>query len=304
MYWKQKLSYVSEVQSVIKNYIGDEPAVIDSLCQQMDFIRQHDAKINRLATEFTAKTRELEQGKKGMASLVQHYDLSTEEGVVLMCVAEALLRIPDAETEKLLIADKLSSANWEKHLGQGNSNFVNMTTWGLSVSGKILSTPDSTSKFKDIWHKMIKKTSEGFIRQAVKRTIKWMSEEFVLGRTIEEALKRGRVFKKQGYTFSFDMLGEAAMTQKDAQRYFMTYAQAIEKLAKHLDSKQSIFERPGVSVKLSALYPRYEYLQQEKAIPELTERLKQLALRARDLNIALTVDAEEADRLGHVVTDF
>jgi RHH-type transcriptional regulator, proline utilization regulon repressor / proline dehydrogenase / delta 1-pyrroline-5-carboxylate dehydrogenase len=297
MYWNKQVNYSDAIQSIIKAYTTNEIEAVDALLNEVGFFREHAQIIRDLAREFSEKTREIEQGKKGMASLVQHYDLSTEEGIVLMCVAEALLRIPDAETEKLLIADKLSSANWEKHLGLGGSSFVNMTTWGLSVSGKILSTPSSTSKFKDIWHKMIKKTSEGFIRQAVKRTIKWMSEEFVLGRTIDEALKRGRVFKKQGYTFSFDMLGEAAMTQRDAQRYFMTYAEAIEKLARHLDPKHDIFQSPGISVKLSALYPRYEFAQQEHAIPALAERLKQLALRAKDLNIALTVDAEEADRL-------
>jgi RHH-type transcriptional regulator, proline utilization regulon repressor / proline dehydrogenase / delta 1-pyrroline-5-carboxylate dehydrogenase len=297
MYWKNELNYIESTKKLSDFFTADEPVLIEQMLAKIEYFRTQNGSIHQLAREFTVKMREIEQSQKGMTSLVQHYDLSTEEGIVLMCVAEALLRIPDAETENLLIADKLSSGNWEKHLGQGRNSFVNMTTWGLSVSSKILSTEESTGRFKQIWHNMIKKTSEGFIRQAVKRTIKWMSEEFVLGRTIDEALKKGRGFQKQGYTFSFDMLGEAAMTQNDATRYFMTYADAIEKLARHIDEEKTIFQRPGISVKLSALYPRYEFLQQERAVPELTERLKQLAMRARDLNIALTVDAEEAERL-------
>jgi RHH-type transcriptional regulator, proline utilization regulon repressor / proline dehydrogenase / delta 1-pyrroline-5-carboxylate dehydrogenase len=304
MYWKKTELNIEDFSSIVDNYTFTESTMADQLVSQLDFFLTNDPLIGQLARRFTLKTRELEQDCKGMASLVQHYDLSTEEGIVLMCVAEALLRIPDVKTEKRLIADKLSAGNWKKHLGQGSSTFVNLTTWGLSVSGKILSTPDSTKRFKAIWHNMIKKTSEGVIRQAVRRTIKWMSEEFVLGRHIDEALKRGRHYKKQGYTFSFDMLGEAAMTQADADHYFMAYADAIEKLAKHIDDSQTIFQRPGISVKLSALYPRYEFSHQHDAIAELSVKLKQLALRARDLNIALTVDAEEADRLDMSLSVF
>ena len=161
MLWKNRLDGLSDSFSMDSAYTREEESVVADLNNQVAFFtEEHDA-IRSLARELTEKTRLSESSKKGMASLVHHYDLSTEEGIVLMCVAEALLRIPDVATEKLLIADKLSSGDWQKHLGEGGSNFVNLTTWGLSISGKILSTPDSTSRFKSIWHKMIKKPVKG-----------------------------------------------------------------------------------------------------------------------------------------------
>lgn len=297
MLWKNAARCNKERQQIASLYLHSEEEVVASLIEKCAFSRGHHDRIQTLAMTLTKKVREESQSVSAVASLVQHYDLSSEEGIVLMCVAEALLRIPDAETEKLLISDKLSGANWEKHLGVSESSFVNASTWGLAISGKILSTPESTSRFKDIWKKMLKKSTEGIIRQAVRRAVKLMSEEFVLGRSLPEAIKRGKRFAQQGYTFSFDMLGEAALTKQDAEIYFKAYANAIEQMAKHVDHSKTIFERPGMSVKLSALWPRYEFLQQESAIAALAQSLKKLALSARDLGIALLVDAEEAERL-------
>ena len=297
MFWSTASNEMAGMEALVALYTQPESEVVDALLADLNCLTVNQQRIHDDAAQLIAVTREEESAKTGIASLVQHYDLTTEEGVLLMCVAEALLRIPDSETEKLLIADKLSGANWEKHLGVSESRFVNLSTWGLSVTGKLLSTDDTAGRFRSIWKRMVKKSSEGVILQAVRHTIKLMSEEFVLGRSIDEALKRGKALRKSGYTFSFDMLGEAALTEADASRYFAAYADAIERLARHVNEDETIFQHPGISVKLSALYPRYEFLQHQQAIPALATSLKQLALRARDLNIALTVDAEEADRL-------
>ncbi len=290
-------SLTDEFSKINSLYTIEESTLLTSVLSEADFLENYDQEIGTLSRVLTEHSLAAEQAKSGMAGLVRYYDLSTEEGIVLMCVAEALLRIPDSQTEKLLISDKLTSATWRHHLGQSESSFINVSTWGLALTGKILSESKKDNRFSDIWHKMIKKSGEGVIRQAVRYAIKLMSKEFVLGRNIKEALDRGQALVDQGYTFSFDMLGEAAMTLPDAERYFEAYANAIKVIGQHVDQSQTLNQRPGISVKLSALYPRYEFLQKDTAIPALVSSLKALCVLARDAGIALTVDAEEAERL-------
>ena len=297
MLWQQDSDYLEGFEDLAVDYNLVEERAVKKLLQQTEDILACDAAIAALAREFTLQVRDSVKEKTGIAGLMQHYDLSTEEGVLLMCVAEALLRIPDHETEKLLISDKLSGANWQAHLGKSHSSFVNTATWGLVITGKLLAVDDEATGIRSIWKKMIKRCSEGTIRQAVTHAIKLISEEFVLGQSIKDAFVRGKESHQAGYSFSFDMLGEAALTAADAEKYFAAYDDALDELVLHIDSNQTIFKRPNISVKLSALYPRYEFSHQAQAIVALTEKLKQLAIKAKRLGVALTVDAEEADRL-------
>ncbi|MCB1826988.1 MAG: bifunctional proline dehydrogenase/L-glutamate gamma-semialdehyde dehydrogenase PutA [Coxiellaceae bacterium] len=277
-------------------YRQDETACVNRLLAQLDFTPLEHEQIQRLAHDFVTRVREQESDKGGVEALMQHYDLSTEEGIVLMCIAEALLRIPDKKTQDLLIQDKMTSANWDSHIGKSSSTFVNVATWGLALTGNILEITDKAGFFKKVWKGMLRESGEGMIRQAVKEAVKVMSEHFVLGRSIEEAVKRSQELSKRGYRFSFDMLGEVARTMADADRYFAAYQSAIEVLS-HADVDHDATSGQSISVKLSALYPRYEFLQKESAIPFLTQRLKTLCQQAKAGGLNLTVDAEETDRL-------
>jgi len=297
MFFKTPLKKQTPLQSAMTEaYREDEAAMVSRLLDKLQITAEQDTVAQQLAHEFVVKVREQEADKGGVEALMRHYDLSTEEGIVLMCIAEALLRIPDKNTQDLLIQDKLTSADWEKHLGASSSAFVNLTTWGLALSGSILEVRDKESFLKKIWKGMLRESGEPVIRQAVREAVKVMSEHFVLGRSIEEAVKRSQDFGKQGYRFSYDMLGEVARTQDDADRYFQAYQNAIKALGK-ADVDHDINSGQSVSIKLSALYPRYEFSQRERALPFLSERLKTLCRLAKEGHLNLTVDAEEADRL-------
>lgn len=230
-----------------------------------------------------------------MEVFLSEYGLSTDEGVALMCMAEALLRIPDGQTIDALIEDKIAPSSWGAHLGQSSSSLVNASTWALMLTGKVLDT-DNTQSIAATLHKSLKRLGEPVIRAAVKRAMKEMGKQFVLGETISDAIKRGETARKTGLTFSYDMLGEAAITQADANTYFDSYAAAIKRLSAEASSVD-IRDNPGISVKLSALHPRYEVTQSRRVMAELTPRLFSLALQAKAANIGLNIDAEEADRL-------
>ena len=183
-----------------------------------------------MATDLVTAVRAKNHEASGVEALIMHYDLSTTEGIMLMCIAETLLRIPDAETEDLLIRDKLTSAHWEEHLGKSQSTFVNMTTWGFALTGKILDGKTHQGQFKKIWHHLLQRCGEPIIRQAVHQAVKIMGNQFVVGRHIDDALKASQANLNKGYLYSYDMLGEVARTQADADRYFHAYQQAIEQL--------------------------------------------------------------------------
>jgi len=229
-----------------------------------------------------------------MEVFLAEYGLSTDEGIALMCLAEALLRVPDSETMDTLIEDKIAPSDWSAHLGKSSSTFVNGSTWALMLTGKVLD--DHGKGIAATLRGAIKRVGEPVIRVAARRAMQELGGQFVLGETIDEAVERGRRKARQGYTFSYDMLGEAALTAEDAKAFFAAYADAIQRLAKRCTS-QDIRDNPGISVKLSALHPRYEQPQAERVMEELVPRLLQLARMAKAVNMGFNIDAEEADRL-------
>lgn len=235
------------------------------------------------------------QASGGVEALVQEFSLSSQEGVALMCMAEALLRIPDNATRDALIRDKLSHGDWQSHLGNSPSLFVNAAVWGLMLTGKLTATASEKSLTSALT-RLIGKGGEPLIRQGVHRAMKLMGEQFVTGQTISEALANSRALEKKGFRYSYDMLGEAATTEADAERYVASYEQSIHAIGKASNGR-GIHEGPGISVKLSALHTRYSRAQRERVMGELLPRLTKLALLARQYDIGINIDAEESDRL-------
>ena len=228
-------------------------------------------------------------------SLMEHflaeYGLSTREGVALMCLAEAMLRVPDKITIDALIEDKIAPSDWGKHLGEASSSLVNASTWALMLTGKVLDDDQAGTL-----RRMVRRLGEPVIRTAVGRAMKEMGRQFVLGQTITDALDRARTREKQGFTYSYDMLGEAAMTGADAARYDRAYADAIAAIARACD-KGSVEQNPGISIKLSALHPRYEVAQEARVMRELVPVVLRLAQAAKAAGMGMNIDAEEQDRL-------
>ncbi|MCO5092735.1 trifunctional transcriptional regulator/proline dehydrogenase/L-glutamate gamma-semialdehyde dehydrogenase [Bosea sp. (in: a-proteobacteria)] len=231
----------------------------------------------------------------GVEGLVQEYSLSSQEGVALMCLAEALLRIPDVATRDALIRDKIADGDWKSHVGGGKSLFVNAATWGLVVTGKLTSTVNDRSLSAALT-RLIARAGEPVIRRGVDMAMRMMGEQFVTGETIEEALKRARPLEARGFRYSYDMLGEAATTAADAERYYRDYENAIHAIGKASDGR-GVHEGPGISIKLSALHPRYSRAQAGRVMSELLPKVKALAALAKGYDIGLNIDAEEADRL-------
>ncbi|MEI2264043.1 trifunctional transcriptional regulator/proline dehydrogenase/L-glutamate gamma-semialdehyde dehydrogenase [Erwinia sp. CGal63] len=235
-------------------------------------------------------------GRAGMVqSLLQEFSLSSQEGVALMCLAEALLRIPDKPTRDALIRDKISNGNWQSHLGRSPSLFVNAATWGLLFTGRLVATHNEANLSRSL-NRIIGKSGEPLIRKGVDMAMRLMGEQFVTGETISEALANARKLEEKGFRYSYDMLGEAALTAKDAAAYLVSYQQAIHAIGKASNGR-GIYEGPGISIKLSALHPRYSRAQYERVMNELYPILKSLTLLARSYDIGINIDAEEADRL-------
>jgi RHH-type transcriptional regulator, proline utilization regulon repressor / proline dehydrogenase / delta 1-pyrroline-5-carboxylate dehydrogenase len=235
-------------------------------------------------------------GKGGLDAFLHEYALSSPEGVALMCLAEALLRIPDAETVDRLIRDKIAPADWESHLGHSGSVFVNASTWALMLTGRILQPEHASTDLGRVLRRFASRAGEPVWRQTVTAAMRILAGQFVMGRTIEEGLARARGDERHGYRHSFDMLGEAARTMADAERYRAAYEHAIAAIGKAAAGRL-VTEAPGISVKLSALHPRYEMAQRERILRELLPSLLGLARHARDTGSGFTIDAEEADRL-------
>lgn len=231
----------------------------------------------------------------GVEGLIHEFSLSSQEGVALMCLAEALLRIPDRATRDALIRDKISKGDWKSHVGNAPSLFVNAATWGLMITGKLVTT-NSEAGLSSALTRLIGRGGEPLIRKGVDMAMRLMGEQFVTGETISEALANSRKYESRGFRYSYDMLGEAATTQEDAQRYYASYEQAIHAIGKAAGGR-GIYEGPGISIKLSALHPRYSRAQQERTMSELLPRVRALAVLARRYDIGLNIDAEEADRL-------
>ncbi|AWB33593.1 trifunctional transcriptional regulator/proline dehydrogenase/L-glutamate gamma-semialdehyde dehydrogenase [Orrella marina] len=254
----------------------------------------HPREVNTLATRLVQDLR-AKPSTGGVEGLIQEFSLSSQEGIALMCLAEALLRIPDRATRDALIRDKISRGDWRSHMGESSSLFVNAATWGLMLTGKLVGV-SSERNLSHALTRLIGKGGEPLIRKGVNVAMRMMGEQFVSGQTIASALANGRKFEAKGFRYSYDMLGEAATTADDAQRYFLSYQQAIHAIGKAAQGR-GIYEGPGISIKLSALHPRYCRAQRERMMQELLPRLLVLARQARQYDIGLNIDAEEADRL-------
>jgi RHH-type proline utilization regulon transcriptional repressor/proline dehydrogenase/delta 1-pyrroline-5-carboxylate dehydrogenase len=281
--------------AIAQAYYADETSCVKHLLESAALPRQVTAKIAERAGKLVEQIRAQRLSKGGLDAFLYEYDLSSEEGIALMCLAEALLRIPDSDTIDALLKDKITNADWASHLGKSSSFFVNASTWGLVLTGKILQS-ERTGGLSQVLRGFVGRTSAPIIRKAIKQAMQVLGRQFVMGQGIDEALKRAKSYEAKGYRFSYDMLGEAARTEKDAERYFQSYQTAISAIGKAAQGK-SLNDAPGISVKLSALHPRYEFAKKEVVVPFLIKQLKILALAAKSNNITLTVDAEEADRL-------
>jgi RHH-type transcriptional regulator, proline utilization regulon repressor / proline dehydrogenase / delta 1-pyrroline-5-carboxylate dehydrogenase len=280
-------------------YLADEQALVRELADMADPGAKLRERIQATAAQLVRAVRKGRSREGGIEAFLQQYDLSSEEGVLLMCIAEALLRIPDADTADRLIADKLTSARWQDHLGESDSLFVNASTWGLMLTGRLLKLDRSTrDNPMHLLGKLANRAGEPVVRTAMRQGMKIMGHQFVMGRTIREALQRSTRKDNFGYRYSFDMLGEAALTAADAQRYLDAYHDGIAEIgAAPRQDQPDVFAAPGVSVKLSALHPRFSFLQAERVIDELVPRVLELAVHAKECGIGLTVDAEESERL-------
>ena len=249
---------------------------------------------HRIATQL--RNRKSATGRAGLVQgLLQEYALSSQEGVALMCLAEALLRIPDAATRDALIRDKIARGQWQAHAGRSPSVFVNAATWGLLLTGKLVAT-HSEAGLSNTLTRLIGKGGEPLIRKGVDMAMRMMGEQFVTGENIVQALDHAKHLEAEGFRYSYDMLGEAALTAHDAERYRVAYEQAIHAIGK-ASAGRGVYEGPGISIKLSALHPRYVRAQQARVMDELYPVLRDLTLLARRYDIGLNIDAEEADRL-------
>ncbi|TWH33686.1 MULTISPECIES: bifunctional proline dehydrogenase/L-glutamate gamma-semialdehyde dehydrogenase PutA [unclassified Aminobacter] len=275
------------------NYLADEAEVLARLVAQANLTAEERAAISRRGAELVRAVRNQTKPEL-MEVFLAEYGLSTREGVALMCMAEALLRVPDADTIDDLIRDKIAPHDWSVRSGSSASIFVNASTWALMLTGKVLE--EDQGGIEGTLRAMVRRLGEPVIRKAVSAVMREMGEQFVLGRTIDEAVQRGKAFSRKGYTYSFDMLGEAARTESDALRYHRAYADAIAAL-KPGATAPDIARNHGISVKLSALHPRYEVAQKETMLPVLADRLLSLCVAAREARMGLNIDAEEADRL-------
>jgi len=285
--------------TIAQDLLTPENELVPRLVHHAQFSPGEDLAISDLARKLVVAVRAGRRKFGLVDAFMNEYQLSSEEGVVLMCLAEALLRIPDAETADRLIADKIGVGDWGEHVGQSSSLFVNASTWGLMLTGRVVELEDEAGN--DVFgyvKKLVHRSGEPIIRQAMRHAMRIMGRQFVLGRTIAEALDVAAQSEAKGYSHSYDMLGEAAKTRGDAEKYFDSYRSALAVLSQSGgESGRSIFRKPSLSVKLSALHPRYEAAKEVRLIAELLPKLVELCLMARDGNIGLTIDAEEADRL-------
>ncbi len=275
-----------------------ETECVEELLLHSEISSELSDKIQALAFDLAHSLRERKNsgGKAGIVQgLLQEFSLSSQEGIALMCLAEALLRIPDKATRDLLIRDKINQGNWKEHLGQSQLMFVNAAAWGLMLTGKLMETPQQKS-LSSLLTGLLARSGRGIIRKAVDVAMRMMGEQFVTGETIDEALKNAERLEEKGFRYSYDMLGEAALTDPDAERYYQDYQQAIHAIGQASQDKD-VYDGPGISIKLSALHPRYQRAQVDRVHDELYGKMLKLAVLAKQYNIGLNIDAEETDRL-------
>ena len=276
-------------------YRRDEAEAVADMLARAQLSEDERREAEALARRLVKQVRDSRRKASGVDALMHEFSLSSEEGVALMCLAEALLRIPDADTRNKLIRDKIAGGDWKSHLGHSPSMFVNASAWGLLITGKLTAASDEKSLGSALT-RLIGKGGAPLIRQGVNYAMRMLGKQFVTGQTIEEALKNGKAREKIGYRYSFDMLGEAAMTQADADRYFKDYVDAIHAIGKDA-AGAGVYEGNGISVKLSAIHPRYWRAQHERVMTELLPRLKELFLLGKQYDIGINIDAEETNRL-------
>lgn len=278
-----------------QHYRIDETTLVQKLLSDAEIPSDLQTKIQQLARKLVENVRNARQNASGVDALMHEFSLSSQEGVALMCLAEALLRIPDKATADKLIRDKISKGNWRSHIGQSPSMFVNAAAWGLLITGKLVST-HSEQQLSSSLTKLIAKGGEPLIRKGVEVAMRLLGKQFVTGETIEQAIKNGEKRFQQGFRYSYDMLGEAALTEEDAARYYQDYVDSIHAVGQR-SSGLGVYAASGVSIKLSAIHPRYSLSQHQRVIDELYPKVKQLFLLAKQYDIGLNIDAEEADRL-------
>ncbi|MFM4833363.1 trifunctional transcriptional regulator/proline dehydrogenase/L-glutamate gamma-semialdehyde dehydrogenase [Aeromonas media] len=284
--------------AITSAYRRPETEAVPMLLEQARLPKEKAEATQKLAMSIAEKLRNQKSasGRQGLVQgLLQEFSLSSQEGVALMCLAEALLRIPDKATRDALIRDKISGGNWSQHLGQSASLFVNAASWGLLITGKLVATHNEASLNSSL-KGLIGKGGEPLIRKGVDMAMRLMGEQFVTGETIAEALANAGSMENRGFRYSYDMLGEAALTEEDAKRYLASYEQAIHAIGKASHGR-GIYEGPGISIKLSALHPRYSRAQYDRVMEELYPTLLGLTQLARQYDIGINIDAEEADRL-------
>ncbi len=293
--FKDKNEYEQRINSAWRRA---ESECVETLLEHSEISSELTDKIQSLAFDLAHSLRERKGsgGKAGIVQgLLQEFSLSSQEGIALMCLAEALLRIPDTATRDLLIRDKINQGNWKEHLGQSQLMFVNAAAWGLMLTGKLMETPQQKS-LSSLLTGLLARSGRGIIRKAVDVAMRMMGEQFVTGETIDEALKNAERLEEKGFQYSYDMLGEAALTDPDAERYYQDYQNAIHAIGQASTDKD-VYNGPGISIKLSALHPRYQRSQMDRINDELYSKVLNLAVLAKKYNIGLNIDAEETERL-------
>ena len=293
--FKDKNEYEQRINSAWRRA---ESECVETLLEHSEISSELTDKIQNLAFDLAHSLRERKGsgGKAGIVQgLLQEFSLSSQEGIALMCLAEALLRIPDTATRDLLIRDKINQGNWKEHLGQSQLMFVNAAAWGLMLTGKLMETPQQKS-LSSLLTGLLARSGRGIIRKAVDVAMRMMGEQFVTGETIDEALKNAERLEEKGFQYSYDMLGEAALTDPDAERYYQDYQNAIHAIGQASIDKD-VYNGPGISIKLSALHPRYQRSQMDRVNDELYSKVLNLAVLAKKYNIGLNIDAEETERL-------
>ena len=284
-------------QQITAHKLIDEAIIVNQLIEQAALSAPQCKRIEQRAADYVKVVRQKRIKSSGLDAFMAEYDLSSNEGVALMCLAEALLRIPDNHTADKLIRDKICDANWRSHLDSDGTMFVNMTTWSLMLTGTFLRQDEKTkNKVSESLRQFVGRSSKGVVRAAVRKAMKILGKQFVMGETINAALKRAKSMEKKGYRYSYDMLGEAAKNEVDALTYQDAYIKAIHAIGKAAHER-GVLDSPGISIKLTALLARYEVAQTERVFTELFDRTLLLAKLAKQYDIGLTIDAEEADRL-------
>jgi len=287
-------------QNIRKFYRIDENIAVDHILPLAEVNVSARSRAWERARKMVLNIRQDQAGNGAIDSLLKEYSLSSDEGVVLMCLAEALLRVPDKHTQDALIRDKISQGQWSSHLGSSDSLFVNASSWGLLITGSMVDYADKRKKDSfGLLKKTIGRLGEPVIRKSMNYAMKIMGKQFVMGETITAATERAATKEQQGYVYSYDMLGEGARSMNDADRYLKSYQDAIDVIGKAAvtSGKNDPRRVPGISVKLSAIHPRYEFTHKARVMAEVVPKLKALCLQAKNFNIGLTVDAEESERL-------